>query len=452
MNSPGEFAIKPGSVVIGHLHTHQSIAGVFATSLDRLFQAEERLLHPPIRNLCNLHVHKGRNEVAAAFLDHTPGEWLLFLDDDMGFAPDLVDKLLAAADPVDRPVMGGLCFSQKRYEVGPEGAHRFLVAPTIYRFVMTPSETGWGAVYEYPRDEVVQVDATGGACLLIHRSILLGMRDAVGDHWFDPVTVKSGDGTATFSEDLSFCHRLAVANVPVYVNTAAKTSHLKEIYLDEWYWENQPVRTVEPGVVITGTGRSGTGFVAQALAGCGVRCGHEEWFNPHGIRAPGLDVDASWCAVASLDDYGGDVWHQTRHPLKVVRSLLGGELFDSEAPAWVDAYERMRRDIAGYDPADAPTVKALRIVAEMWQQAEKHATRTWRLEDFTPGLLVELADALGRDVSLSHCRMVLDRLGTSVNKHPDGDQIRWADLPDCEDKRLIEQMASGFGYDDLEVD
>ena len=452
MGFAGDLPVKPGTVVVGHLHTHQSIAGVFATSLDLLMQADDRVLFPPIRNLCNIHVHKGCNEVVAAFLDRTPGEWLLFLDDDMGFPPDIVGRLLEVADPDTVPVIGGLCFAQKRYEVGPEGAHRFKVVPTIYRFVVTPSETGWGAVDDYPKDETVQVDGTGGACLMIHRSVLEGMRAVIDDHWFDPVTVKSGKGTTTFSEDLSFCHRLAIAGVPVHVNTAAKTSHLKEVYLDEWYFENQPVRTVEPGTVITGTGRSGTGFIAEALAACGIRCGHEEWWNPHSIHAPGLEADASWCAVGDLDNYQGRVWHQVRHPLLVIRSLLNGELFDDDTHVWHLPYEQMRRDVAGYDPADAPTVKALRIVAEMWTQAEKHAERTWRLEDVTPGMLVELADLFGRDVPLSACRQIIDRLGTGTNKHVDGDPIRWADLPDNDDKRLIEELAAGFGYHELEVD
>ena len=269
MSSAGDLVIKPGSVVIGHLHSAQSIAGSFATSLDRLYQTEERVLFPPIRNLSNIHVHTGRNDVVRAFLDRTPGEWLLFLDDDMGFAPDIVTTLLESADPKTRPVMGGLCFAQKRYEVGPELGHRFKVVPTIYRFVMTATTAGFGAVQDYARNAVVKVDATGGACLLIHRDVLASMRAEVGEHWFDPVTIDVADSTETvsFSEDLSFCWRLHGAGVPIYVNTAAKTSHLKEVYLDEWYYENQPVRTVEPGTMIVGGGLE---IMSQELLRVGV--------------------------------------------------------------------------------------------------------------------------------------------------------------------------------------
>ena len=34
----------------------------------------------------------------------------------MGFAPDTINRLLEAADPVERPVVGGLCFTQREEE------------------------------------------------------------------------------------------------------------------------------------------------------------------------------------------------------------------------------------------------------------------------------------------------------------------------------------------------
>ena len=53
-----------------------------------------------------------RNTVVAAFLDGTDDDWFWWLDDDMGFAPDTLDRLRLAADPVERPIVGALCFYQ----------------------------------------------------------------------------------------------------------------------------------------------------------------------------------------------------------------------------------------------------------------------------------------------------------------------------------------------------
>ena len=443
--------VQAGSVVVAHLHSGDSICGSFAVSLDNLVRADERILFPPIRSQGNTDLATARNQVVAAFMNQTPGEWLMWIDDDMGFEPDIVDRLLSVASAEERPVVGGLCFAYRRYEVGECQAQRFIVKPTIYSFVESPSEVGFVAVDDYERDSLVRVDGTGAAALLIHRSVIEGMHEKIGPNWFSPITLPKGPaGQTRFSEDLSFCFRLLVAGVPVHVNTAAKTSHMKPVYLDEWYFENQPTRLVEPELSIVGTGRSGTGFISEALSAIGVRCGHEQWWNVHGAHAPGLLADASWIATNYLDDYTGKVWHQVRDPLLVIESMVGNELFapDDERPDWVAPYEQERARWAGYAPDDDPLAKALRVVRHWWETAEKHAERTWRLEDMTPGLLLELGDAMGKtNLTLSYCRTVLDGLGSEVNKHVDHDGLSWDDLPDGDDKDVVRDLARRFGYD-----
>ena len=442
--------VQQGSVVVAHLHGGQSIAGNFAVSLDKMVQHDESVLFPPIRVQSNVDLWKSRNDAVKAFLDATPGEWLLFIDDDMGFGPDMASRLKASASPTKRPVVGALAFAYRRYEVSDEQASRFIVKPTIYRFIEKADEVGFAALDDYERDTLVRVDGTGAAALLIHRGILEGLREEIGDHWFSPITLPKGPGGRTqFGEDLSFCFRLLVSGVPVHVDTSVKTSHRKPVDLDEWYFEHQPTRLVEPEFVVVGTGRSGTGFISTALTSVGVHCGHEGWWNVHGVHAPALVGDASWIATNYLDDYTGRVFHQVRHPLKVIRSMIGNELFmaPDERPEWVVPFEEERGRWAGYDPGDAPEVKALRVVRHWWETAEKHAEQTWRLEEFTPGLLVELAAKAGKSVPLPYARAVLDELGTGTNKHPDGPLLEWTDLPDGDDKAAVEALAAGFGYE-----
>jgi hypothetical protein len=196
-----------------------------------------------------LRVHAGtggipdaRNAVARDFLDTTDGEWLWFIDTDMGFAPDTVYRLLDSADPVERPVMGALCFALMRDREAPGHATRFRAQPTLYDYVQTDDEVGFQAIAAYPPDRVVQVAGTGAACLLIHRSALEAVRAAAGDAWFTTLTHPTGDHgqQRTFSEDLSFCVRLASAGVPVFVDTAIRTTHEKGgIYLDEETYAQQ---------------------------------------------------------------------------------------------------------------------------------------------------------------------------------------------------------------------
>jgi hypothetical protein len=190
-----------------------------------------------LRAICGVgSLPAGRNQIVKDFLDQTDAEWLWMVDTDMGFAANTVDLLIAAADPVERPVMGGLCFALKKLTMGEFYAEKFAVGPTLYQFLERDDESGFQTVLDYPRDEVVRVSATGAACLLIHRDALIAIRDKHGDAWFDLITHPTGKGgkPRTFSEDLSFCVRLAGIGVAVHVDTSVKTSHYKGgVYLDE---------------------------------------------------------------------------------------------------------------------------------------------------------------------------------------------------------------------------
>jgi hypothetical protein len=173
----------------------------------------------------------GRNSIATKFLDDTECEWLFMVDSDMGFAPDTVDRLIASADPVERPVVGGLCFSLRREKPGEFYGQKYIVVPTCFEYVDTDEEVGFRSIIDYPSDSLLQVGGTGAACLLIHRSALLAIRDRIGDHWFDHITHPGG---TVFSEDLSFCVRLAMVDLPVYVDTSVRTTHDKHgVFLDE---------------------------------------------------------------------------------------------------------------------------------------------------------------------------------------------------------------------------
>jgi hypothetical protein len=173
----------------------------------------------------------GRNSIAAKFLDATECEWLFMVDSDMGFAADTVDQLIKSADPKERPVVGGLCFSLRRDTPGEFYGQKYVVVPTCYEYVDTDNEVGFRSIVDYPRDEVFPVAGTGAACLLIHRSVLETLRAKGGDHWFDHITHPGG---TVFSEDLSFCVRLAACDIPLFIDSGVRTTHDKHgVFLDE---------------------------------------------------------------------------------------------------------------------------------------------------------------------------------------------------------------------------
>jgi hypothetical protein len=184
-----------------------------------------------------------RNEIVRHFLS-TRDEWLFMVDADMGFEPDTVDRLLEAAHKTERPIVGGLAFAQHALEgsKGPLGNPQYKTLPTVIRF----TERGLQAVEDYPRGALVECDATGAACLLIHRSVFEKMVGKFPDpmSWFDHMTL---DGRY-YSEDVTFCMRAKSLGFPVYVDTSVKTSHRKHHYLTEDSVVPQPA--VDPTAVL----------------------------------------------------------------------------------------------------------------------------------------------------------------------------------------------------------
>jgi len=244
-------SVTPGSVVVGYLDGGQWSA-CFGLSYRDLVVYD--LLGPQriirrggleLRALTGTGgISANRNKVTTDFLDATDGEWLFMVDTDMGFTHDTVDRLVASADPVARPVMGALTFQLKRRQPVTNAlrAERFRIQPVLLQFVATDDEVGFRPIGDYPRDQVVQVDGTGAACLLMHRDALAKVRAEHGDAWFEPMKHPTGERgkPRMFSEDLSFCVRLQAVGVPVHVDTAVKTTHEKGgLFLDEETYDEQ---------------------------------------------------------------------------------------------------------------------------------------------------------------------------------------------------------------------
>lgn len=245
-------AVAKNTVTVGYLDPGEW-AAVFGMSYRDLlmhdFTHEGRIVRKggqELRMLCGSGgIPAGRNKIAQGFLD-TDSEWLWVVDSDMGFQPDTVDRLLASAHKRYKPVMGGLCFQQKRIGYSDLKAMRYEIRPTLYDWaeIKETGEQGFHTIDDYKRDTVVRVDGTGSACVLIHRTVLEKIKDKYGpDSWYDPIKVPGagGNGTArTFSEDLSFCIRAASVGVPIHVDTSVKTTHYKGgLYLDEELFDAQ---------------------------------------------------------------------------------------------------------------------------------------------------------------------------------------------------------------------
>lgn len=89
--------------------------------------------------------------------------------------------------------------------------------------------------------------------------------------------------------------------------------------------------------MVTGSGRSGTGYTAALLSAAGIHCGHEALFQPRTRSVPDFgtwDGDASWLAAPFLDRLppGTPVVHQVRDPVEVVTSWVGLRFLSTRGP------------------------------------------------------------------------------------------------------------------------
>jgi GT2 family glycosyltransferase len=168
-------------------------------------------------------ISEARNLVVRRFLDECRAPWLLMCDTDMVFTPADVDRLAAAADPVSRPLLGALCFSQDGQTGEPQ--------PTMYELVQEDGgQVGFARYKTWPQDACVPVAATGAAFLLMHRGALLAVEKAGGDRaapWFRESIL----GAALVGEDLTFCLRAGTAGIPVHVCTGVRVGHMKTTML-----------------------------------------------------------------------------------------------------------------------------------------------------------------------------------------------------------------------------
>lgn len=209
-----------------------------------------------------------RNMAAAAFVA-SDSEWLLWVDTDMGFRPDTLDRLLEVADPTGRPIMGALCFASREVEADGMGGYRTAPRPTIYDYRDVDGVMRFAGRAVYPVNAVVPSAATGSACVLIHRSVF----ERIGDGgWYNRLPGSDG---SLLGEDVSFCVRAGAEQIPVFVHTGVRTTHCKPQWVGEadfWRALDVPPATDEVDIVVPVMGRpqNAAPFMASLRASTGL--------------------------------------------------------------------------------------------------------------------------------------------------------------------------------------
>lgn len=195
-------------------------------------------------------IAEGRSQVVDGFLHQTDMDWLWMVDADMSWDPEAFDVLCKHADADATPILGGLCFGGGR---SVDDFGRPQLFPTIYRLEKNDGSLQTKIVYDYPRDELIHVGATGAAFLLVHRRVfermakmLKTMPDGSPNPypWFAEVVNKG----RAMGEDITFCMRAQAAGFPIQVHTGVKVRHRKSFFLDEDLYDDMVKAALEEKV------------------------------------------------------------------------------------------------------------------------------------------------------------------------------------------------------------
>lgn len=210
----------------------------------------------------------------------------------------------------------------------------------------------------------------------------------------------------------------------------------------------------DPKFVVVGTGRHGSGYIAQLLTACGIPTGHEQFY---GFNQGSGDLvgESSWMAVPHLEEIaakGIPIFHQVRHPEDTLRSMLGGEMFgEGRKNKWFKVREKFL-PMTGDDVTDAMRIYVTwNLACERWATplTERPPTLRFRIEDqvnhWTVGRMAVLAGlASGTDVGIIDEAFV--STSRTVNHHARHPSFTLDDLPKTADRDALMFMGERYGY------
>jgi hypothetical protein len=242
--------------------------------------------------------------------------------------------------------------------------------------------------------------------------------------------------------------------------------------------------------VITGCGRSGTGYLAKLLEGLGCPCGHEALFNParlgwtnsslaaqvsYKVNRPlggrafltpeefwehcddfwpdQIPGESSWLAVPYLSclPQGTIVLHQVRDPIPVVRSLVRVKLFQRPRSPYTVFAEEFCEALRHGNPIE----RSIHYWLEWNRMAEQARLLPglryfrYRLEDIDEGLVEEILLAIGFQCSREQIQEALKTQPSDYNSRgsrENDSKITWLTLPAGYARRRLEEQAQTYGY------
>ncbi len=147
-----------------------------------------------------------RNQLVQRFL----GDWLIQMDTDHSFDPDIVARLVRTADAYGVDVLSAVY----QMKMAPH-------VPVLFQWLGTPP--GLQPLARWPEDaRVLQIGSAGGGCLFVRRSVFDRLAEAYPGYG-------AFDKLHPFSEDHSFFLRCKEQEIPCYAAMHIHSAHLRVV-------------------------------------------------------------------------------------------------------------------------------------------------------------------------------------------------------------------------------
>jgi len=174
-------------------------------------------------------IARQREHVIRYWYEQNKSEWLLWVDSDIVLSPEKFLKLWDKKDKDKHPIVTGVYFTTKNPE-----EPLMVPLPTIFNFAeQEDGSVNIKAIHPMPKDEFMRVDAAGMGFVLMHRSVVDKIVEAVPDA---AMFLEAGSEKTFIGEDIYFFALCGKAGVEVWCDTSATVQHIKRFSFDEHYY------------------------------------------------------------------------------------------------------------------------------------------------------------------------------------------------------------------------
>lgn len=189
------------------------VPALFCQSLALLQRAGDTMVGFEVGSL----VYNARNNLARQAIK-AEADWVLWLDSDMVFSPDFLQRMLKVCTENDIDFLTALCFRRK-----PP------YTPTLFdRLEKVDKGASYTALMSVP-DGRFKVGGCGFAGVLLSTDVLLSVAAKFNGRMFDPI-----DG---MGEDVSFCWRARQCGYDIWCDSDIDMGHVGQTIVTRAYFE-----------------------------------------------------------------------------------------------------------------------------------------------------------------------------------------------------------------------